>query len=1024
MKRWKFNAFVMAMAMNYPIHVIAAEDTEATEEQEEQTEIIEVRGVQYSDQKARLIERDKKQFSSVVSTDDLGNFVDQNVAESLRRMPGVTLQRSEGEGKFVTVRGLGPEFVSVSMNGSQMAGMGDERKIGLDALAGDALGSIEVVKTLTPDMNLNSIGGAVNVNAISAYERGKNTLKLKLQDSYSELREAHSPKFTIDGTQFLFDKKVGLGFVVSTEKRSTVVNEQRHHSTNNMEFYQQDFGQPVFEVDDNGNLGDIIDYSVGEENRILAPQEYEIRQELADRTRNTAALNVEYRPNDANQFYVRGNYVEYTDEDVAYREFYRFRAGSAGTGETLYVNPDTKEFIMSDADLQHQFFIQESTKETTTFNFGGKHQLRDAWTVNYDFTTSEAVEDATGDRRVQFRERDLIVYGQGHKDRIDARILTQDEVLDYRTDLQIINPDYENNDIYGIGLTKNPSSTSNVTRGDINNPANLEFDNVFLEGSNRTDEIKTFNLDVQYDFIDSDWFYYIKAGIAASDRDHVTDKNRWSYEPETSYCNDGDDTCINAIGANHQNIKEDFGFDVSIPKNSDFQYPFVSRDALNYLVDAIEYTKDIATEGKQGYVSLSNDYELSEDTQEAYVMGEMELADRLTLITGVRYVETEYASTGYMTIRNDEFAFAGSALDVFQPLPQASIKYSEFFPSMHLRYEPTENLLVRGAIWTSYTRPSFKQSRAFAKMDDRVFLCSPTSTDEQPDCHDKPEEFANYSALDLQDYTLAPGNSIDIGNPNLIPMTATNYDASISWYHSEDLFMEAAVFYKDIKNFIVDARGIDGRFDTLPISLPINQVTEFIIPQEQTLANINMTINGDSAKVLGIELSYNQFFDSGFFIQSNATLQSSEATVDPTVRKGTIDLPEQADVTANLTIGWENDDFNVRIIGNYRSDILEEIGACPDATDSKVTVPNGVDPNGVDYCRVWSDQYQSNLKTIDFKAKYDVGGGLSVYFDAINLTDNVDLRYFEGDALSGGNIMYQREEYGRTVQVGVNYKFY
>lgn len=1020
MKHWKLNAFALAIAVNYPVHAMQAE-TENEKKEEEAVEVIEVTGVQYSDQKARLLEREKKQFSSVVSTDDLGNFVDQNVAESLRRMPGVTLQRSEGEGKFVTVRGLGPEFVSVNMNGSQMAGMGDERKIGLDALTGDALGSIEVFKTLTPDMNLNSIGGAVNVKAISAYERGKNTLKLKAQNSYSELREANSPKFTVDGTQFLFDKKIGLGFVVSREDRSSVVNEQRHHSSNNMQFYQQDFGQPVFEVNENGSVGNVIDYSVDDVDRILGPQEYEIRQELADRTRNTAALNIEYRPNEANQFYLRGNYVDYTDEDVAYREFYRFTSGGGSTGETLYVNPQTKEFIVSDADLQHQFFIQTSKKETTTFNFGGKHQLGEAWTIEYDVTNSKAVEDGTGDRRVQFRERDLIIYGRGSSDRIDARILSQEDVLNYRTDLGIINPSYStdidpnnNNDIYGIGLTKTPTATSNATSGDINNPANMQFDNVFLEGSTRTDEIKTFNFDVQYDFIDSDWLYYVKAGIAGSNRDHVTDKNRWSYVPETSYCNEGDTVCTSAIGANHENIVSDFGFDVAIPKNSDFQYPFVSQDALNYLIDSIEYTKDIATSGTQGYVSLANDYELTEDTQEAYVMGEMELAENVTLITGVRYVQTEYASTGFMTIRNDEFSFAGSAVDVFQPLPEASIKYSEFFPSFHLRYEPTDDLLVRGAIWTSYTRPSFSQSRAFARMDDRVFLCSPASTDENPDCYDDPDDFANYSALDLQDYTLAPGNSIDIGNPNLIPMTATNYDASISWYQSEDLFMEAAIFYKDIKDFIVDARGIRGSFDTLPISLPIGQVTEFIIPQEQTLANINMTLNGESAKVYGVELSYNQFFDSGFFIQSNATIQTSEAKIDPTVRQGSIVLPDQADTTANLTLGWENDDLSVRLIANYRSDILEEIGACPE----------GEDLNSAENCRIWSDQYQSGLKTLDFKAIYDVSKNLSVYFDAINLTDNVDLRYFEGNELSGGNVLYQREEYGRTLQVGVNYKFY
>lgn len=133
----------------------AQENTEQTETNEtpSEIEVVEVKGVKQADLKARDLERMKNGFSSVISTDDLGNFVDQNVAESLRRLPGVTLQRSEGEGKFVTVRGLGPGFVSINMNGAQMSGAGEERKVGLDALPADLLGTIEVLKTLTPDQN-------------------------------------------------------------------------------------------------------------------------------------------------------------------------------------------------------------------------------------------------------------------------------------------------------------------------------------------------------------------------------------------------------------------------------------------------------------------------------------------------------------------------------------------------------------------------------------------------------------------------------------------------------------------------------------------------------------------------------------------------------------------------------------------------------------------------------------------------------------------------------------------------------
>ncbi len=145
MKVFKWTALAVAISSTFPVLAQTPAEQEKAQEQQQKEqqpqitqqqseaatddsdiEIVEVKGVKQADLKARDLERMKNGFSSVISTDDLGNFVDQNVAESLRRLPGVTLQRSEGEGKFVTVRGLGPGFVSVNMNGSQMSGAGEE----------------------------------------------------------------------------------------------------------------------------------------------------------------------------------------------------------------------------------------------------------------------------------------------------------------------------------------------------------------------------------------------------------------------------------------------------------------------------------------------------------------------------------------------------------------------------------------------------------------------------------------------------------------------------------------------------------------------------------------------------------------------------------------------------------------------------------------------------------------------------------------------------------------------------------
>jgi TonB-dependent receptor len=973
MKVFKWTSLALAVSLALPVLAQESNSADAAETSNEEVEIISVKGVKLADLKARQLERMKSGYSSVVTTDDLGNFVDQNVAESLRRLPGVGLQRSEGEGKFVTVRGLGPGFVSINMNGSEMSGAGDDRKVGLDALPADLLGSIEVLKTLTPDQNLNSIGGTVNVKAISAFDRGKSTLKIRAQDSYSKLRAEHSPKFSLDGTQLLMDGTVGIGFAISHEDRKTQVDETRHHSSNEMKFYRADLG--------------LTDEEIASGPEILGPAQLERRREIAGRTRQAAALNFEFKPSNEAYYYIKGTHTEFEDDDLALREFYDFQdAGSVGNGEIVYVNADTKEFILSDIDVFHQHFIQESINKTTTFSIGGENKLNDVWKIDYEIARSRSQEDSRGDRRVQFRERDLIVYGRGSKDNIDAKVMSPEEAASI------------------AGLTYDPDSSIFGTSGsgDASDLNNFKFDNLFLEGGLRSDEINTYQFNVKAELF-NEYFNYFKFGALVTEREHVRDKNRSSFDPSTDDCS-GDTACITVVNSALAD------YQTSIPADSDFFYHFESRETVDAIVDVTRQTVALATNGEESIESTKNDYAITENTQSVYAMVEMPLGEDASLITGVRWAETEFSSTGFLSLENDDFEFNGAGsgrLDIAIPMPESSITYSEFYPSAHIRYEPTEDILVRAAIWTSFTRPSFKQARGFATFDSDIELCPP-GTD---DCDDSQ---GGANVQQLQDYVLGSNNALNVGNPNLVAMTSVNYDVSVSWYASEDLFLEAALFYKDIDNFIIDVNGIGMSIADLPLSLPVNQVTSFVIPQDLFIDEINITLNGDKAKVYGMELSYNQYFENGFFIQSNATFLSSDATLDSTIRQGSVALPDQADTTMNLAIGWENKEFSARLIGNMRSEILEEIGSCPTA----------VSLSDVKSCKTWADQYQGTVKTLDLKMQYDLTDNTQVYFDALNLTDHQDLRYFDGNSLSGGNILYQKEQYGRSFQLGVTVKFY
>ncbi|MCF2949602.1 TonB-dependent receptor [Paraglaciecola aquimarina] len=945
---------------------VEKESPENQQENSGDTEVIEVKGVHLADMKARALERSSDSYSSVIATDDLGNFVDQNVAESLRRLPGVTLERSEGEGTHVSIRGLGPNFVAVSMNGGEMAGAGDDRAVGLAGITGDSLGSIEVFKTLTPDLNLNSIGGMVNVKAISAYDKGKESFKVKVQNSYQELSKQHSPKFALDGTEFFFDKKLGIGFSAGFESRKTHVEDGRQHDTLTMRLRQADLGYVDGSVTSVEPFGD----------QVLAPSQLEKRLEDATRERTTANANIEFRPDQNNQYYVRLNHSKYTDDDIALREKFDFADGDAiGGGETAWVNEATSEFIVTDIDLQNQYFIQEGENITNTMSIGGKHFIGDATTFDYEYAYSKAETLIPEGRRTQFRERDLIVLGQGFKDGINARVLTPEEAAS----------------ISGLDPAVFDGANSADVRGDASTLDNFDLDNIFLEDSTRIDEIKSLKVNLRQNF-NFDHLSYIKIGGTTSERLHERGKDRWSFIPQDGDCN-GVAECI-AVQESPLSAYAN-----EIPATGNFTYPLPTRDEVEYITAIAGPLAESATGGNVSFESTRDDYQINEDTYALYAMAELPMSDELTLITGLRYVHTEFSSTGFLSINNDSFDFgAQSELDISIPLPEAKITYSEYFPSAHLRYEPTDDILVRAALWTSYTRPTFNQARGFAKFDSRISLCDPNDLSL---CGDDPGDLASPSAIDLQGFVLGSDNAVKVGNPNLVAMSSTNFDTSIGWYPSEDLFMEASFFYKSIDNFIYDAVGLKDSLDSLPLTLPVDRVTAFAIPQDLVLNSINITLNGEKATVLGMELSYNQFFENGVFIQSNATFLDSEAKVDEKIRLDKVRMPNQADTTVNLSVGWENNDWSARVIGNYRSEILDAV-----ASDETY------------------DRYIDAIATLDVKVKYDLNKQLSVYFDAINLTDEVDLKYVQGNPQSGGNVMFQREFYGSSYQVGVNYKFY
>lgn len=143
------------------------------QDEEAQLDEIVVTGQARAVQQAIAAKRETFQISDGVSSDDIGRLPDHNTAAALRRIPGVSVQEDQGEPRFPILRGLPSTYNRTTIDGAVVASVGNgDRTVPLDIVPSTLASRLEVVKTVTPDMDANAIGGVINILTKSAIDEG------------------------------------------------------------------------------------------------------------------------------------------------------------------------------------------------------------------------------------------------------------------------------------------------------------------------------------------------------------------------------------------------------------------------------------------------------------------------------------------------------------------------------------------------------------------------------------------------------------------------------------------------------------------------------------------------------------------------------------------------------------------------------------------------------------------------------------------------------------------------------------
>lgn len=412
---------------------------------------------------------------NVVSKERLNELPDQNAAESVARLPGVSVQRDAGEASKVVVRGLSPRFNSITVNGVRLPSSGDDRSVDLSLLPSDVLDGIEVFKALTPDKDGDAVGGTVNLLVKRAPDGLKSTSSI--ETGYNDLRsEFGQYKIQTNGSNRFFDDKLGVllsGSIQRVNRSSELFDDDLIENQNDSTLITENLNfADTREIRDRYGLSASIDYQINEDNRLFFSSLFgrTNRDEVRYRKRFRVGNNrTEYDSRDRERFeaiytnslggFHNWNFIEvdwqtsysYTLGKTPYSNYARFiERGSLGT---LLDDSNPDSIVTAATDNLEETYFQYGTFNTSRrtedditlalntklkfyitdkigghFKFGGKYRGKSKFVNEDEIRTDFAVVDE---------------IGQANPDEFELTDEDQIAISNF------INPDYVSPDIIG-----------------------------------------------------------------------------------------------------------------------------------------------------------------------------------------------------------------------------------------------------------------------------------------------------------------------------------------------------------------------------------------------------------------------------------------------------------------------------------------------------------------------------------------------------------------------------------------------
>jgi iron complex outermembrane recepter protein len=941
------------------VPVYAQDATEGSGDLQEVT----VTGFRASLNSALEEKRDSSGVVDVIKAEDIADFPDSNLAESIQRVPGVSISRVAGEGKAITVRGLNPSYTRVRINGmeaqSGASGTVSDRGANLgrgfdfNVFASELFNSIAVRKTTSAEVVEGSLGATVDLTTAHPFDFPGFTFVTGVQGSYNDLSEELEPRASALISNTWGDGTFGaLASIAYTE---------RH-------YFEEEFGSGGWNP---ATIDGGFCSPVGR-----APQ-----NPATDAVNGTNAANCAAgvpRPAANDTFYDLAN--RSTVFMPRLPRYGRFEHDQERIGATVALQwrPAEKTLFTFDA-LYSNYDVEREESWLEGFSFARAISLNGKPQTAVRF--AELLPVGTSNTQGTNFGQPVFDIGRGTFQGVDVRVDTQRDEWESEFTQFTLSAGHEFSERLRLNVVA--GSSRNDLAQPIQTTIMFQRPNAGMTIDFASDRDRpTFTHD--FDVTDPALFTFAPGNsevrmtpLWVENEYRTGDASlAWSYT---------DDLTLK-FGVRATKFEHDIR---ALARPNNFLVPTLSTADLRNVTRQVTGFGDGGLSGHFPSTWLTTDYDAFVSTYDInsgtgmWVLGGADLPgprgnirnvvekDRSLYLqqdfrfevfgralrgdVGVRYVRTDLESTG--------FQVATSPVQV-----TVDHDYNNYLPALNLALDVTDDIIGR-----------FSAARVMSRPE--VLFLSPGG------------------AVNL---TGTPG--VSSGNPFLEPILAKTYDLSAEWYFAPGSLLALGLFYKDIETYI---QNQSQQMSFRQTGLPLELLNGTNLDPDNTTFTVSRPVNTPGGPLKGIELNYQQAFTflpgwlSSFGALLNYTYVDSKITyflaqnASTTTRDDLLGLSKNA---YNATIYWENAKLSARVSAAYRDKFLEALPANNPLQDVEGT---------------------DEMLTFDAAASYNVSDHFKLTFEALNLFDEFKRQYIDSDRDS--TFVYGHT--GRQLSLGAQYRF-